>query len=56
MPRRDRDILERAVVTLSERALMANDLVDEAMAARLDGSHLVTIHEDASPGAPESEG
>jgi hypothetical protein len=42
--RQERDILERAVRTLSEQAAKADDLVDEAIAAGLDGSHPLTVH------------
>jgi hypothetical protein len=42
--RLERDILERAVQTLSEQAVKAAALVDEAVAAGLDGSHPVTVH------------
>lgn len=43
MARQERDILERAVRTLSEQAAKADALVDEALAAGLDGSHPVTV-------------
>jgi len=43
MAQRERDTLERAVRTLSEQALKADDLVDEATAAG-GGSHPVTVH------------
>jgi hypothetical protein len=39
-----RDILERAVRTLTEQAAAASKLVDEAIDAGLDGSHPVTVH------------
>lgn len=42
--RRERDILERAVQTLSEQTAKADALVDEALSAGLDGSHPVTVH------------
>ncbi len=42
--RRERDILERAVRTLSDQAAKATELVDEAMASGLDGSHAITVH------------
>jgi hypothetical protein len=41
---RDRDILERAVQAVCEQAAKADALVDEALAAGLDGSHQVTVH------------
>lgn len=41
--RRERDILERAVQTLSEQAAKADMLVDEALTAGLDGSHPLTV-------------
>jgi hypothetical protein len=41
--RKERDILERAVRTLSEQAAKADELVDEALSAGLDGSHPVTL-------------
>lgn len=41
--RQDRDILERAVRTLSEQAAKADALVDEALNAGLNGSHPVTL-------------
>jgi hypothetical protein len=44
MPRRERDILERAVRTVAEQATKADELVDEAIAAGLDGSHPLTVH------------
>lgn len=44
MARQERDILERAVRTLSEPAAKADALVDEALAAGLEGSHAVTVH------------
>jgi hypothetical protein len=43
MVRQERDILERAVQTLSEQAAKADELVDEA-AATGGGDHPVTIH------------
>jgi hypothetical protein len=39
----DTDILERAVATIAKEAGKADALVDEALAAGLDGSHPVTI-------------
>lgn len=39
----ERDILERTVKAVSERAVAASGLVDEAFAAGLDGSHPVTL-------------
>lgn len=41
---RERDILESAVRTIAEQAAKAYALVDEAIAAGLDGSHPVTLH------------
>jgi hypothetical protein len=40
----ERDILERAVQTLSEQAAKADALVDEVLEAGLDGSHPLTVH------------
>jgi hypothetical protein len=40
---RERDILERPVLALSEQAANADALVDEAVAAGLDGSHAVAL-------------
>ncbi len=42
--RREHDILKRAVLALSDQVAAASALVDEAMAAGLDGSHPVTVH------------
>jgi hypothetical protein len=42
--RRERHILERAVATVTEQAAKADAIVDEALAAGLDGSHPVTVH------------
>jgi hypothetical protein len=39
----ERDILERAVRAVSQQAAKADAVVDEAIAAGLDGSHPVTI-------------
>jgi hypothetical protein len=39
----DRDILERAVAAISERAAGASNLIDEAMDAGLPADHPVTI-------------
>jgi hypothetical protein len=39
-----REILERAVRVVAEQATKADALVDEAIAAGLDGSHPLTIH------------
>ncbi len=39
-----RDILDRAVAVVTEQAAKADELVDEALAARLDGSHPLTVH------------
>jgi hypothetical protein len=44
MARQERDILERAVRVVSEQAAKADQLIDEAIAAGLDGSHPVTVH------------
>lgn len=41
--RQERDILERAVRAVSEQATKADVVVDEALAAGLDGSHPVTL-------------
>jgi hypothetical protein len=41
--RQERDILERAVRAVSQQAVKADTLVDEAIAAGLDGSHPVTL-------------
>jgi hypothetical protein len=41
--RRERDILERAVRAVSQQAAKADAVVDEAIAAGLDGSHPVTL-------------
>lgn len=43
MTKQERDILERAVRNLSERAVKTDALVDEALDAGLDGSHPVTL-------------
>jgi hypothetical protein len=43
MGRRERDILEHAVRVVSEQAVKADDLVDEAKAAG-GGDHPVTVH------------
>ena len=43
MARRERDILERAVHSIAERASQASAVVDEAHNAGLDGSHPVTL-------------
>jgi hypothetical protein len=39
----DRDILERAVATISEQAAKASSLIDEAMYAGLPADHPVTV-------------
>jgi hypothetical protein len=39
----DRDILERAVATISEQAAKASSLIDETMDAGLSADHQVTI-------------
>jgi hypothetical protein len=41
--RQEREILERAVRAVSEQATKADTIVDEALAAGLDGSHPVTL-------------
>jgi hypothetical protein len=41
--RQERDILERAVRAVSEQAAKADAVVDEAVAAGLNGSHPVTL-------------
>jgi len=41
--RQERDILERAVRAVSGQAAKADAVVDEAVAAGLDGSHPVTL-------------
>jgi hypothetical protein len=38
-----RDILERAVRSIAERASQASAVVDEAHTAGLDGSHPITL-------------
>jgi hypothetical protein len=43
MARREREILEWAIRTLSEQAAKADELVDEAKAAG-GGDHPVTVH------------
>jgi hypothetical protein len=43
-PRQKRGILERTVRVLSEQAVAASELVDEAMDAGLNGSHPITVH------------
>jgi hypothetical protein len=43
MLRQDREILEHAIHAVAEQAAKANEIVDEAMAAGLDGSHHVVI-------------
>jgi hypothetical protein len=43
MARRERDILEHAVRVVSEQAVKADDLVDEAKTAG-GGNHPVTVH------------
>jgi hypothetical protein len=43
MARGERDILERAVRVVSEQAVAASAVVDEALKAGLDGSHPVTL-------------
>jgi hypothetical protein len=44
MALQERDILERAVRALSEQAVAANALVDEAIDAGPDGSHALTVY------------
>jgi hypothetical protein len=41
--RRERDVLEGAVVAVSEQAVKADAIVNQALAAGLDGSHPVTV-------------
>jgi hypothetical protein len=41
--RQEREILERAVRAVSEQATKADAVVDEALAAGLNGSHTVTL-------------
>jgi hypothetical protein len=41
---RERDVLEHAVLVISEQAAAADALVHEALDARLGGSHPVTLH------------
>jgi hypothetical protein len=43
MARKERDILERAVHSIAERASQASAVVDEAYNAGLDGTHPVTL-------------
>jgi hypothetical protein len=43
MARRERDILERAVHSISEQALDTSKIVDEAMGAGLPADHPVTL-------------
>jgi hypothetical protein len=43
MGRPEREILERAVHSLAEQAAKADAIVDEAIAAGLDGSHPLTV-------------
>lgn len=43
MVRRERDILERAVLVISEQAASASGVIDEALAAGLAGDHPVTL-------------
>ena len=42
--RRECDILENAVRSVAEQAAKADELVDEAIATGLDGSHPLTVH------------
>lgn len=42
--RQERDILERDIRAVSEQAVAAIAIVDEAIDADLDGSHPVTLH------------
>jgi hypothetical protein len=42
--RRERDILENAVRVVAEQAVRADELVDEALAAGVGGSHPLTVH------------
>ena len=41
---RERDVLEHAMLVISEQAAAADALVHEALDARLGGSHPVTLH------------
>jgi hypothetical protein len=43
MARRERDILERAVHSISEQAAKSNTLIDEAMEADLPADHPVCV-------------
>jgi hypothetical protein len=43
MAQQERDILERAVLSIADRASQASAVVDEAYNAGLDGSHPVTL-------------
>jgi hypothetical protein len=55
--RTERNVLEQAVAAVTEQAVNADALVDEAIAAGLDGSHRVTVMaKDPAAGAPEREG
>jgi hypothetical protein len=44
MARRERDILERAVQSVTEQAVKADDLVGEAMATVLGRSDMLVVH------------
>ena len=43
MVERERDILDRAVMVISEQAASASGVIDEAPAAGLAGDHTVTL-------------
>ena len=40
----ERDVLEHAVRAVAEQATKADELIDEALGAGLDGSHPLTVH------------
>lgn len=44
MARTERSVLENAVRLVAGQATKADELVDEALAAGLDGSHPLTVH------------
>jgi hypothetical protein len=56
MPRRERDILERAVQTVAEQAQNTSAIVDEAHDAGLDGSHPVTLQAKTAARTTQREG
>ncbi len=41
---RERHVVEGAVQAVAEEATAADRLIDEALAAGLDGSHALTVH------------